>query len=175
MDDLYYFPSLDILIKVIYARDANSIRYATHRSTSADEKKTLERYILQEIAPLTDYYKRTPSLLLYMGVDTMLRKELRKYQVKDTIRGVINHKLDIEEKVQSLISHSLSNYYFERLGEKLLHLRHLLENKGNPEEIEKLIEKIDTLLQAYNQNAGQNIQLESILPQEAKKFFLIGD
>ena len=170
-DELYYFPTFDLLIKVIYAEEANSLRYATHRSTTLPERKVIDKYVLQEIAPKTDYYKRTPSLLLYMGVDATLKKELKAYQVKDTIKSIIENKHEIEKKVQALISSSLSNYYFERLGDKLLSLRKILELELQPDELENLLTEISILLHAYNQNSGQQIGIEEILPHEAVKHF----
>lgn len=171
MNELFYFPSLDLLIKVIYAREANSMRYATHRSMELDEKKIIERYILQELAPETEYYKRTPSLLLYMGVDKSLKKELKTYQVKDTIRNVLEQKNSIDEKVQNLITSSMSNYYFERLGDKLLVLRKILREDFDEQRFEMTLREIHTLLSAYNQNSGQKIQIETILPPEAIKHY----
>jgi hypothetical protein len=171
MDELFYFPTFDLLIKIVYAREANSIRYATHRSLKTEEKKVVERYILQEVAPNTDYYTRHPSLLLYMGIDVTLKKELKTYQVKDTIKTIIDRKHSIDQKVQALISSSLSNYYFERLGDKLLSLRRVLENDLGPEQFENTLKEIKALLQAYNQNSGQDIDIRTILPQEAMKHY----
>ncbi len=171
MDELYYFPTFDLLIKVIYAEEANSLRYATHRDTTLSERKVIDKYVLQEIAPKTDYYKRTPSLLLYMGVDTTLKKELKSYQVKDTIKSIIENKHEIEQKVQALISSSLSNYYFERLGDKLLALRKSMAIDMQPDAFEQLLMEISILLHAYNQNSGQQIGIEEILPREAVKHF----
>lgn len=166
MDELFYFPTFDLLTKIIYAQEANSLRYASHRSLNADEKKVVERYILQEVAPKTEYYKRNPSLLLYMGVDASLKKELKTYQVKDAIKNIIDRKQVIDQKVQVLISSSLSTYYFERLGDKLLDLRNMLGYSVNPEVLENVLKDITTLLNAYNQNSGQQIDIESILPRE---------
>ncbi|MBN1465496.1 hypothetical protein JXA02_07030 [candidate division KSB1 bacterium] len=167
MDELFYFPTFDLLIKVIYASEANSIRYATHRVVKPQEKRIVERYVLHEIAPKTEYYTRHPSLLLYMGVDLSLKKELKTYQVKDTIKTIIDQKHSIDQKVQDLISSSLSNYYFERLGDKLLHLRHIMESSLGPVEFEKTVKEIKALLNAYNQNSGQEIDMRTILPPEA--------
>jgi len=171
MDELFYFPTFDLLIKVIYAKEANSLRYAAHRAIKTNEKKVLERYILQEIAPKTEYYTRTPSLLLFMGVDVSLRKELKTYQVKDTIKNIIERKHSIDDRVQDLIATSLSNYYFERLGDKLIDLRHILGAKLEFERLETTLKEITTLLQAYNQNSGNKINIETILPQEAIKHY----
>jgi len=171
MDELFYFPTFDLLIKIVYAREANSIRYATHRSIKTNEKKVVERYILQEVAPKTEYYDRHPSLLLYMGVDVTLKKELKTYQVKDTIKTIIDRKHSIDEKVQDLISSSLSNYYFERLGDKLLSLRRIMESDAGAEKFENTLKEIKSLLHAYNQNSGQEIDIRTILPPEAIKHY----
>lgn len=171
MDELYYFPSFDLLIKVIYAKDANSLRYATHRDMELSERKVIEKYVLQEIAPKTGYYQRSPSLLLYMGVDTTLKKELKAYQVKDTINSIIENKHEIEQKVQTLISTSLSNYYFESLGDKLLALRKEMDFNIQSERLPHILNEIHILLHAYNQNSGQNIGIEDILPHEAVKHY----
>ncbi len=171
MDELFYFPTFDLLIKVIYAKEANSLRYAAHRAIKTNEKKVLERYILHEIAPKTEYYTRTPSLLLYMGVDVSLRKELKTYQVKDTIKNIIARKHSIDDSVQDLITSSLSNYYFERLGDKLIALRHIMGSKLEYDRLEETLKEINILLQAYNQNSGNQINIETILPQEAIKHY----
>ena len=169
MDELFYFPTFDLLIKIVYASEANSIRYATHRAVKTNEKKVVERYILQEIAPRTDYYDRHPSLLLYMGVDVSLKKDLKTYQVKDTIKTIIDRKHNIDQKVQDLISSSLSNYYFERLGDKLLQLRQAMENHDDSGLFQSTLKEIRALLNAYNQNSGQEIDIRTILPPEAIK------
>lgn len=171
MDELFYFPTFDLLARVVYAREANSLRYATHRTIKISEKKVVERYILQEIAPQTEYYDRHPSLLLYMGVDVTLKKELKAYQVKDTIKTIIDKKNSIDQKVQDLISSSLSNYYFERLGDKLLYLRRVMDAGLGSEEFEKTLKEIKALLHAYNQNSGQDIDIRTILPPEAIKHY----
>ena len=171
MDELFYFPSFDLLIKVIYAQEANSLRYAAHRAIKTNEKKVLERYVLQEFAPKTEYYTRTPSLLLYMGVDVSLRKELKTYQVKDTIKSIIERKHSIDDRVQDLITTSLSNYYFERLGDKLIDLRDILGSEIEYARLENTLKEITTLLQAYNQKSGKKIDIETILPQEAIKHY----
>ena len=77
MEEYYYFPSLDLLIKATYSKEANSLRYTSHRGITQDERQTVERYVLTEIGPQTDYYSRSPSILLYVGVDSSLEKELK--------------------------------------------------------------------------------------------------
>lgn len=170
MNDLYYFSSLNVLCKITYAKEANSIRYTTDRSLPANERKTVEQYILENLAHDTDYYDRTPSLLLYMGVNPGLQKYHKQVQVKNTIKDVVHQKMDVDKKVKHLISESLSQYYFDKLGDKLLTLRQNISSQSD-QEADVLILQIRTLLDAYNQNTGQDISLNSILPKEFKDRF----
>ncbi|MDZ7725067.1 MAG: hypothetical protein U5R06_20190 [candidate division KSB1 bacterium] len=170
MNDLYYFSSLKVLCKITYAKEANSIRYTTDRPLPVAERKTIEQYILENLAQDTDYYDRTPSLLLYMGVNPALQKYHKQVQLKNTIKNVVHQKMDLDKKVKHLISESLSQYYFDKLGDKLLDLRHNFSDQSE-QETDALILQIYTLLDAYNQNTGQDITLKSILPEEFKDRF----
>ena len=167
MEELFYFPSFDLLVKIRYAKDTNSIRYATHRAITTDERKIIDRYILSDVAVKTDYYRRTPSLLLYMGVDISLEKELKFYRLHDTIKEALNQKESVDKKVQELISSSLSTYYFERVGDELLKLRKLIRKQASEDEIEGALNVVVTLLEAYNQNSEHPVELRTILPKEA--------
>ena len=172
MDELFYFPSFDLLIKIKYAKDTNSLRYSTHRIISFEERKIIDRYILQDVGPKTDFYQRTPSLLLYIGVDVSLEKELRFYRLRDTIKDVLDHKLVVDKKVKALIAKSMGNYYFERVGDELIQLRKLLEDRCANEKIEFSIAKIMTLLDAYNIHARKKVEIKNILPKEIVKHYL---
>ncbi len=171
MEELFYFSTFDLLIKTKYAQEANSLRYATHRSISIDEKKAVESYVLEEVAPKTDYYQKSPSLLLYMGVDVTLAKELKFYRVQNTLKDILDNKAMVDKEVQNVISKSLSNYYFERIGDKLIILRDFIQEDQSDEKIENVFLEISILLEAYNINSGQNIEIKDILPFQAKKFY----
>lgn len=166
MEDFYYFPAADVLIKIVYITEPNSLRYATHRPISLDERQLVEQYILTEVGPKTDYYKKTPSLLLYMGVDISLEKELRYFRLKGTLKDVLTQKANVERQVKDLINTSLSTYYFERVGDELVRLKKLLAEDRNSKSIEEIVYKICTFLDAYNQYSGQNISIESLLPKK---------
>jgi hypothetical protein len=166
MEELFYFPSLDLLIKTTYSAYANSLRYATHRSIVADERKVVEHYVLSEVGPKTEYYRRSPSLLLYIGVDASLEKELRFYRLQETIKDVLVQKEALDKQVKDLITKSLSNYYFERVGDELVTLRKLLIEGGEENRIREAFDRIGTLLDAYNENSGQQIAMDNVLPKE---------
>ncbi len=166
MNELLFFPSVDVLVRVNYGIDTNSIRYTTHRSLLSKERKVVENYLLKEVAPKTEYYKRTPSILLYVGVEKKLIKDLKFFRVKDVMQKALNHKFVIDNQVKDLISHSLSNYYFEKVGEEIIKLRNLLKNDYSELNLEKMLVQISVLLRAYNENSGQNINIKKVLPRE---------
>lgn len=167
MNELLFFPFVDVLVRVNYGKDTNSIRYTSHRSLLPDERKFVENYLLKEVAPKTEYYKRTPSILLYVGVEKKLMRNLQYFQVKDVMRKALNHKFLIDKQVKDLISHSLSIYYFEKVGDEIIKLRNLLENDYDDIILEKMLNLISVLLHAYNENSGQNINIKNVLPKEA--------
>ncbi|MBN1996770.1 hypothetical protein JW935_04400 [candidate division KSB1 bacterium] len=169
MEELFYFKSYNLLIKAKYSAETNSLRYSTHRPISLDERKVIDRYILNDIAPHTDYYKNTPSLLMYMGVDLSLEKELRNYRLHDTIKDVLIKRNHVEKKVKKLISDSMSQYYFDRLGDELVKFRRVIEHADSEDTIDSYLIRIEKLLDAYNQHSGKSIDLVTILPKEAKE------
>jgi hypothetical protein len=168
MEEYYYFPSLDLLIKATYSKEANSLRYTSHRGITQEERQTVERYVLTEIGPQTDYYSRSPSILLYVGVDSSLEKELKFYRLQGPIKEILKKHTFIDEKVSHVINESLSNYYFEKLGDELLVLRKAIAENDEEAEIQKILTRVNTLLSAYNQRSGKSIALDAVLPKEVK-------
>jgi hypothetical protein len=167
MDELFYFPSFDLLIRITYTKETNSLRYATHRPIAFDERKVIDRFILHDVGPKTEFYNSNPSLMLYMGVDLSLKKELRFYRLHDTIKDVLKQKSVVDEQVKDVITKSLSAYYFDRIGDELVRLRKMIDFDTSEDQVEVVLGRIDTLVQAYNENAGENVDIENILPREA--------
>ena len=168
MKKLYYLSSLDLLLRVQYNKDANSIRFVTHRSLKPDEKKVIEEFVLKRIKEIDQSFSE-PSMLFYLGVDDKLSADIRYYRLRGTIDKVLTKKQNIDQQVQDLIHSSLSTYYFEQLGVKILDLRKSIgENAGN-DEIDGQIYDIKTLLDAYNMNSGQRLELSQVLPKEVFK------
>ena len=166
MEERYYFSTCDILVRTNYDKTSNSIQYASHRALSREERRLTERYVLQKLEKSTDYYERSPALLIYTGIEDSLQKELRFYHLQGTIETVLDRKEVIEQSVQELLHDSLANYYFDRLGDELLKLRQQLNDSANQFEMDQILENIQVLLSAYNENSGQNLSLNQILPKE---------
>ncbi len=166
MNELLFFHFVDVVIRVNYGKDTNSIRYTSHRSLLPDERKFVENYLLKEVASKTEYYKRTPSILLYAGVDEKLMRNLKYFQVKNVMKKALNHKFVIDKQVKELISNSLSNYYFEKVGDEIIKLRNLFKKNETDLNLENMLNRISILLHAYNENSGQNINIKNVLPGE---------
>ena len=79
MKELLYFSFADMMVKVEYNKDANSLRYASHRKVTFGERVIVEQYLLTNIAVKTDYYKKQPALFIYLGIDAQLVKEMRVF------------------------------------------------------------------------------------------------
>jgi hypothetical protein len=175
MEEFFYFPSFDLLIKTTYAKEANSLRYSSHRPIKINERQSVERYVLTEVGPRTDYYQRTPSILLYVGVDESLEGELKFYRLQGSIKEILEQNSAIDKQVDSLINESLSAYYFDKVGDEILKLKKALATNANSNEIEAIIGSLTTLLSAYNQRSGQQISIYSILPEELAVIYCQSD
>ena len=82
MEDLLYFTFSKLLIKVEYSKDNNTLCYSSHREISDKERKIIENYILTKLAVKTEYYKRSPSSLVYSGKDISLKRDLKLLRLK---------------------------------------------------------------------------------------------
>jgi len=167
MERFFYFISSDLMVRVSYNAQMNSLRYISHREMEIAEKIAVEHYILAQVGPSTGYCDRSPSLLVYVGVDQDLIKELRFHQLKSTVDKVIVEKLEIDAKVQNLIHTSLSNYYFEQIGEEIMSLRKEIEG-GSKKQFGNIITKIVELVDAYNLHSNQKVTVEEVIPEELR-------
>ena len=167
MDKLYYFAPLALMLRIWHNSDHNSIHFSSHRLLSEKEIRRVEQYIMDKVLPSLDHPMMTRDLI-YKGQDESLREELRFYRLQGTIREVISKKQIVDDQVRDLINRSLSNYYFEKLGEKLICLRRALNQNARDHHIDQLIKDVQILLEAYNVNSGQRLELDQILPREAK-------
>ena len=166
MEERYYFSDLGILCKVHFDDTANTIQYATHQHLDVENREKVQSLILKQIGRKTNFYKKVPAIIIYSGVEEALEKELSFYTLKDTIKSVITHREIVEQQVKSVITLSLKDYYFDQLGDALVTLRNCLNDNPDQFIIDQHIENIHTLLNAYNENAGKNLSLEQILPEE---------
>ena len=178
MKELLYFSFSDLLVKVEYSKDANSLKYCSHREIAFEERVVIEQYLLTNIAVKTDYYNHYPALFIYLGKDEKLVKDLNLFHLKNTIRFLAGREKEVKEKVDELINNSMSNYYFEQIGDTILELRKSLkfvkdpiDNRHNVMIVKETKEKMMELIKAYNLYADKKISIENVVPGDLSSYF----
>jgi len=174
MKELLYFSFADLMARVEYHQEANSLRYATHRKMAHGERVVVEQYILTNLAPKTDYYKRQPAMFIYIGLEAQLVKELNLFHLKNTLKTLVEKEKDVKSSVDGLINQSMQNYYFEQIGDTILDARREIQNADvcrTDEQLEQLKIKLDELVKAYNAYSDQKITINEIIPSELKSYF----
>jgi hypothetical protein len=154
------------MIRVEYDRLDNRFLYSSHRKLSRDERVIVESYILRNVAPKTDYYDRLPSHFIYLGIENELAKELNLYHLRNSLKGMVKKELEIEGFVRNLINKSLSNYYFELIGDEILALRKKLESEATEAQLIGVESKMQQLVRAYNSYSGAELMVEDIFPKD---------
>lgn len=176
MKELLYFSFSDLLVRVEYSKEANTLKYASHREISLGERVVVEQYLLSNVALKTDYYNRHPALFIYMGKDEKLVRDLNLFHLKNTLKFLADREKEIKEKVDELVNNSLTNYYFEQIGDTILELRKSLgqdqdESSHKVTTIKATKEKIGKLIEAYNVYSGKKISLQNVVPLDLKDYF----
>ncbi|MCA9741108.1 hypothetical protein KC734_06190 [candidate division KSB1 bacterium] len=171
MKDLLYFSFADLMVRIDYNKDANSLRYASHRKLSFGERVIVEQYLLSNIAIKTEYYKKHPALFVYLGVDVKLEKELKVFHLKNTLKTLADREKEVKTSVSKLINHSMQNFYFEKIGDTILSLRQTLksEKAQNDADMQAYKQKLEELIDAYNLYAQKKVNIEKVLPSEIYK------
>jgi hypothetical protein len=174
MKELLYFSFADLMARVEYHQEANSLRYATHRKMAHGERVVVEQYILTNIALKTEYYKKQPAMFIYIGLDAQLVKELNLFHLKNTLKTLVEKEKDVKSSVDGLINQSMQNYYFEQIGDAILDVRREIKNAdagGADERLDQLKIKMEELIKAYNAYSDQKITINEIIPSELKSYF----
>jgi hypothetical protein len=173
MEDLLYFTFSKLLIKVEYTKENNTLSYSSHREISDKERKIIENYILTKVASKTSYYKQSPSTFMYSGIDISLQRDLKMMRLKKMLKSLSIREKKATEEVDELINSSLSNYYFERIGDKLLQIRNQIKDETdiNFVTVKKTKAEIEELVKAYNVYSDQKTTLERAVPADLKKLF----
>jgi len=174
MKELLYFSFADLMARVEYHQEANSLRYVTHRKMTYGERVVVEQYILTNFALKTDYYKRHPALFIYVGLDAQLVKELNLFHLKNTLKTLVEKEKDVKDSVNGLISQSMQNYYFEQIGDMILAARReVKENETGCSSVrlDQLKIKMEELVRAYNNYTDQKITINEVIPSELKSYF----
>jgi len=178
MKELLYFSFSDLLVKVEYSKEANSLKYSSHREISFGERVVIEQYLLTNIAVKTDFYNRYPALFIYIGKDEKLVRDLNLFHLKNTLKFLSGREQEVKEKVDELINSSMSNYYFEQIGETILELRKSLklgqnnrDNEHNVLVVKETREKMKELIKAYNLYSNKKITIEKVVPGDLISYF----
>ncbi len=168
MTKLLYFSSLGLMIKVEYVRNANSLRYSSHREMKNDERAMAEQYIMVKLAPKTNYYLSQSSNFVYLGKDVRLKKRLDSFHHKNEMRLLNSKEKAISASVKHLINDSMRNYYTEKIGELIMTARS--EMKGGQQRVKlvSLKQQMNDLLNAYNIYTDRKVTLSDIIPSELK-------
>lgn len=171
MKELLYFSFSDLLVRVEYSKEANSLKYAAHRDISFGERVVVEQYLLSNIALKTEYYNRYPALFIYLGKDSKLLRDLNLFHLKNTIKFLAGRDKEVKQQVEGLIAKSMSNYYFEQIGDEILTLRK--KAKKNLDEINSVESKakMDELIKAYNIYSDKKITINDVIPVDLKEYF----
>lgn len=162
MNELFYFAFADLMTRIEYNKEGNSLRYASHRIMTAGERMVIEQYLLTSIAAKTDYYKRRPSRFIYLGVEKPLVKNLNNFY----FRATPEKEMDVTASVQGLINQSMQNYYFEQIGDAIVTMRQELRNGTVPARIAPFRRKMEALVEAYNHYTEQKISVSEVIPPE---------
>ncbi|MFQ5648427.1 MAG: hypothetical protein ACE5IY_00655 [bacterium] len=171
MKELLYFSTSDLMIQVSYKKDLNSIHYFSHRELSFGERVVVEQYLLTNVAVKTEYYKKHPAMLNYIGVNSKLVKDLNQFHLKSTMDNLKEKEQKVDDSVKHLISESMANYYFEQIGNTILEIRQIVKDADEIDSLLQAGKKLHELLQAYNVHSGKRITLDQILPCDLQSYF----
>jgi hypothetical protein len=172
MKELFYFSFADLMVRVDYQKEANSLRYATHREMTLSERAIVDQYLLTNIALKTDYYKRQPGLFIYLGTDPQLTKRFKSVSFENSLKSLT----DKEKMSDSVAAHQPvdAKLLFEQIGDTILRVRREIENGDASRSNERLCTlrmKLEELVNAYNVYTEQKITINEVIPSELKSYF----
>lgn len=166
LQELFYFSSFELMAHVEYCRGTNALRYATHRHATQEERAVIEQFLLAKVALRTDYYKKSPSLLVYIGVDSKL--ERRKHKYEQSVEVSLEDRA--QESVTAVINAAMQDYYLCRIGETLVHFRHEVGGEDSKQVIATFKREMNELVDAYNAHSTEKIKMSEIVPKELRVF-----
>lgn len=172
MKELLYFSFADLMVRVEYNQDANSLRYSSHRKITFGERVIVEQYLLTNIALKTEYYKKHPSLFICLGVDAALVKDLNLFHLKNTLKFLVDKEKDVKASVSELINQSMVSYYFEQIGDTILEIRQAVASGAKDDGLNKLKTKVEELIKAYNIYSEQKLTVTEVVPSELQGYFV---
>jgi len=177
MKELFYFSKSDLMIQVQYSYQANTIRYASHRDISDEERQLIERYIHENIITGKDIASQENVTLDYLGIDYKLIGNLNQFHAVKPFKGKeeksassnpFEHLMnkDIDKSVEHLIKTSMENYYFEKIGNTMIELRQTVEKDVKAPVLRKMQADLMELIKAYNEYADRKVDIKDLLPNE---------
>ncbi len=161
------------MIQVRYKQEVNSLLYSSHRKLTFGERVIVEQYLLTNIAVKTEYYKKHPAVLNYQGVEHKLVKELNQFHLKNTLKNLKDKEHDVEDSVKGLIDSSMSNYYFEQIGDIILELRDVARDSvaEDDENLNCFKVRLEELIEAYNAHSDRKVTYRQVIPKELISLF----
>ena len=167
---LFYFSSCDLMVQASYRKYVTSIDYFSHRELSFGERVGVERYLLNNVPVKIEYYESQSAMLNYVGVDRKLVKELDQLHLKNTKNSLKAKEAKVKDSVKDLINQSLSNYYFEQIGNTLLEIRRLSGSLERRMLMNVYAEKLKELVEAYNVYAENKVSMDEVVPEELRGY-----
>jgi hypothetical protein len=166
MNELFYFAFADLMVRVEYNKDTNSLRYASHRRMTSGERMIVEQYLLISVATKTEYYKRELSQFLYLGLEARLLKAFNIFHLNDAPQRHVESEKDVAAVVEGLINQSMQNYYFEQIGDAILAMRREFRNGAAQSRVAPFRRRMEKLVEAYNHYSEQKISVVEVIPSE---------
>jgi len=175
MKELYYFSKSDVMIQVQFSNASQSLRYASHRHLSEEERMTIEKYLLKNVVS-ESHTEWGDTQLDYLGIDYKLINSLNQFNsvkpseskedaaLNNPFKSFVNK--DIEKSVNELITTSMTNYYFEKIGSTLLETRREIEAAAEKTKLAEYKQMLEELVDAYNQYSNRKVKIKDILPAE---------
>ncbi len=164
MKELLYFSASDLMIQVNYKPEDNSIYYSSHRKLTFGERVVVEQYLLTNVAVKTEYYKKHPAVLNYLGINGKLVKDLNQFHLKNTIKSLKEKEATVDAAVKELIDQAMANYYFEQIGAKLLEIRKQSAKGAGSKVCQRLKQELHELIDAYNLHSAQKVSVRDVVP-----------
>ncbi len=178
MKELFYFSKSNVMVQVQYSYQANALRYASHRNITEVERNIIEKYIAENVATEAKNPRFADATIQYSGVDYKLIHHLNQFQAvkpfgepeqrysaeENPFESLINK--DVENSVQDLIHTSMTNYYFEKIGNAILEVRQKISGNAAEDELKSYRKHLEELVEAYNQYSNKPVSVKEVLPKE---------
>ena len=172
MKELLYFSSSDLMIQVAYLKKENALHYFSHRKLTFGERVIVEQYLLTNIAVKTEYYKKHPANLNYLGINSKLVKDLNQFHLKNTMSNLRDKEQEVSSSVRNLIDQSMANYYFEQIGNTILEIRKIIDEPISEHEIATYKNRLQELVTAYNAHNKVKVTCKEVVPRELHRYIL---